>query len=405
MVQTNTAMITAWAEDAADRLISYCARSDWKGYDPYDALNSRLYRALPLLNFKVARLALTQGVKRCPLNIRPALLVPKSLSPKGAALFLSAFVKLSTIDRLPDPRMIPSLAERIVAMRSPGIRHYLWGYDFDWQTRTRLIPKGTPNIICSTFAANALLDADAQRPEPRFLGAAISTADFIRDRLFWRGKNGLAGFSYSPVERTLVHNANFLGAAFLIRVADLSGESRFIEPALEVARYSLSRQHPDGAWDYGDATFQRWIDNFHTGFNLVALKRISALSSGREFESAIDRGLDFFRERFFREDGAPRYFHDATYPIDIHSVAQSLITLMELKGHSDRNINLAHTVMRWARAHMWDDRGYFYYQKSPLYTRHVSFMRWSQGWMLLALATFLFESRRDDSLARSQGGR
>ena len=28
-------------------LLAYCRANDWAGYDPYDALNSELFKALP----------------------------------------------------------------------------------------------------------------------------------------------------------------------------------------------------------------------------------------------------------------------------------------------------------------------------------------------------------------------
>ncbi len=63
----------ALAKQAAFKLLAYCRANDWAGYDPYDALNSRLYQSLPILHFRLARLVLTQGLKRCPLNLRPLL--------------------------------------------------------------------------------------------------------------------------------------------------------------------------------------------------------------------------------------------------------------------------------------------------------------------------------------------
>ena len=76
---------------------------------------------------------------------------------------------------------------------------------------------------------------------------------------------------------TRVHNANFLGAALLCRVYKHSGEKKFLEPALKVARYSAAKQHDDGSWDYGESPTQRWVDNFHTGYNLCALRSISPI--------------------------------------------------------------------------------------------------------------------------------
>ena len=37
-------------------------------------------------------------------------------------------------------------------------------------------------------------------------------------------------------------------------------------------------------------------------------------------------------------------------------------------------------------AHMWDERGFFYYRVLRGLTIRTPYMRWSQAWMLLALA-------------------
>lgn len=40
---------------------------------------------------------------------------------------------------------------------------------------------------------------------------------------------------------------------------------------------------------------------------------------------------------------------------------------------------------------MQGSKGNFYYQKWPLVTNKLNYMRWNQGWMLLALTTLLKE--------------
>jgi len=334
-------------------------------------------------------LVLTQGVKRCPINLRRLLLIPRSVNPKGIALFLSSFAKLSRIGLIERNDAISSMADKLLSLRSPDRLYSCWGYNFDWQTRGDLVPKGSANIICTTFAANALLDAYELKREPTWLDAAVSAADFILNDLFWRGDGSKACFSYTRLERGAVHNANLLGATLLCRIAQVSGENRFFEPALDATHYSVRRQHADGSWDYGESPQQSWVDNFHTGFNLVALRRIAQYTETAEFDAAIRRGHDFFRTHFFKENGAPKYFHNATYPIDIHSVAQSILTLIEFRSFSEDNISLAHLVLKWGLANMWDGRGFFYFQKNRFYTMRVSFMRWSQAWMLLALSSVL----------------
>jgi hypothetical protein len=74
-------------------------------------------------------------------------------------------------------------------------------------------------------------------------------------------------------------------------------------------------------------------------------------------------------------------------------VAQSLITLLELKSLNKNSVTLANRVFDWAMANMWDERGFFFYRVLPLCRIKTSYMRWVQAWMLLALSTLLEETR------------
>src|ERR1019366_4898309 len=151
-----------------------------------------------------------------------------------------------------------------------------------------------------------------------------------------------------PTVRVQVYNANFLAAALLCRVSKLTGEERFIGPALAVTRCSVAQQKQDGSWLYGGAPKQNWIDNFHTGFNLGALRAIGLYAQTDEFEDSLRRGFEFYRTHFFREDGAPKYFHNRTYPIDVHCVAQSIITLTEFQDLHPSSLATADKVVQWA---------------------------------------------------------
>src|SRR5467141_3006896 len=375
------------------KLLAYCQANDWAGYDPYDAANSKAFAVLPFLNSRLPRLVLTQVLKRSPLNIRRLLRIPKTQNPKGIALFLSAFLKLSRIGVVKAGDLIEPMIERLVALRSQGVPHWCWGYSFPWQTRTIVVPTGVPNLVCTVFVGNALLDVYEQHQDRRCLGMAVSIAEYILDKLYWTDGKSIAGFSYPlPDLRNQVANANFLGAALLCRVYQHTSEKKFLDPALRVARYSSAKQHADGSWDYGEGLSQRWIDNFHTGYNLCALRCIGRYAGTMEFESSIRHGLEFYRAHFFREDGAPRYFHNRTYPVDIHCVAQSIITLLALKDLDPSNVILARSVFHWATNHMWDERGFFYYPVLRSCTIRTPYMRWAQAWMLLAMSTLLCES-------------
>jgi hypothetical protein len=383
-------------------LLAYCQENNWAGYDPYDAVNSKVFTALPFLDSRFPRLFLTQLLKRSPINVRSVLLIPKTQNPKAIALFLSAYLKLSRIGAGVPENLIPLMIERLGALRSEGEDYPCWGYSFPWQTRTIVVPRGAPNLVCTAFVGCALLDAFEQTHDSKCLAIAVGAAEYIRNKLYWTEGDSVAGFSYPvPLLRGHVPNANFLGADLLCRVARHTGDGKFLAPALRVARYSAANQKADGSWSYGKASSQQWIDNFHTGYNLCALRSIGRCAGTAEFESCVDRGFRFYRSHFFREDGAPKYFHDRTYPIDIHCIAQSIITLIAFRDLDPSNVSLARSVFRWAMDHMWDDRGFFYYRVLRACTIKTSYMRWSQAWMALALSTMLAES---DSAERECDG-
>jgi hypothetical protein len=384
------------------KLLAFCEANDWAGYDPYDALNSKLFANVPFLNSRIPRLVVTQALKRSPINLRPLLFIPKVQNAKAIALFLSAFLRLSGRGDIDVGRFARVMVDRLAALRSPEVPYSCWGYSFPWQTRTLIVPAGAPNLVCTTFVANALLDSYQQRHDSVCLDMALSAAEYILNELYW-SRDGSAGFSYpQPSAQFEVHNANFLAAALLCRVHRLTGEEKFLAPALRVARYSADKQHADGSWYYGEERSQRWIDNFHTGYNLCALRSISRDAKTAEFDERIRKGFHFYHAHFFREDGAARYFHNRTYPIDIHTVAQSIITLLEFQDLDKDNLALAQSVLRWAMDRMWDERGFFYYRVLRSCTIRTPYMRWSQAWMFLALSMLLCESSAAAKPAQSE---
>jgi hypothetical protein len=380
-------------EEATRKLLSHCRENQWAGYDPYDALNSRMLSVLPVLDTKVSRLILTQTLKRSPINIRSLLAIPKTENPKALALFLQAFLALPPEILIDREDLIQYMIGRLAALRSPGEHYSCWGYSFPWQTRTVVVPRGTANLVCTAFVAGALLDAYEKGYRSHCLEMAISAAEYVVNELYWRDEEA-CGFSYPlPGVRSEVHNANLLASALLCRMYKLLNRKKFLDAALNVARYSAGQQLANGAWFYGNAPTQHWIDNFHTGYNLCSLRTIGQYSDTDEFELRLRDGFDFYRNHFFRQDGAPRYFHDRTYPIDTHCVAQSIITMIELQSFNTGNTVLANKIFQWTMKHMWSEHGYFYYRVLRTLTIRTSYIRWSQAWMLLALAKLLVANR------------
>ncbi len=59
---------------------------------------------------------------------------------------------------------------------------------------------------------------------------------------------------------------------------------------------------------------------------------------------------------------------------------------------------MARTIAEWTIKNMQDEKGFFYYQKWPMVTNKIPFIRWSQAWMLLALASLYAHERNDGIL-------
>ena len=148
------------AKKSLERLMRYCEKEGFKGYDPYDGLNSRLFQSLPFARARYPRLAWIQLFKKLPVNLRPLVGIKKDYNPKGLALFLTGYVNLARVEGLEKyAERIEFLAGRLIAMKSPGYSGNCWGYNFPWQSKAFYFPKFTPTVVASTFASNALLDA------------------------------------------------------------------------------------------------------------------------------------------------------------------------------------------------------------------------------------------------------
>jgi hypothetical protein len=57
----------------------------------------------------------------------------------------------------------------------------------------------------------------------------------------------------------------------------------------------------------------------------------------------------------------------------------------------DGALPLAEKIAAWAIDNLRDASGYFYYQRRRLFTVRTPFMRWTQAWMVYALARLLEE--------------
>ena len=388
------------------RLRDYCENENFKGWDPYDGLSSRIFQALPFFkNSPLCRLLVIQGFKRSPFNLRRLAMVPKDYNAKGIGLFLQGYCNLykavvanpeltshlGTINQIAEK--INALAELLISLQSQGYSGACWGYNFDWQARRLfLFPKYTPTVVATNFCATALIDAYEVTKNKEYLDVALSAAEFVMNDLHRAEYNGGFLFSYSPLQgNDTVFNASLLGSKLLAYCYKYTNKQEYLDAAKASVIACCNGQSTDGSWVYGMLPVQSWIDSFHTGYNLDALIAYEEQTGDTSFHEYIEKGFDFYIKNFFEEDGCPKYYHNQKYPIDIHCPGQLFITLHRLDKFEDHR-ELAEKVLNWTVENMQDKKGYFYYQLKKGISSKIPYMRWSNAFMFNALSYYLLSS-------------
>ena len=391
----------------------YCETEGYKGWDPYDGLNSKVAKAiLPLKHSAFLRLCVIQGFKRSPINLRRVAMVPKEYNTKGIGLFLQGYCNLyGIIEKQPSMSVAFGTREQILdkinylsglllKMRSdemfPSEYHgACWGYNFDWQARRLfLFPAYTPTVVATNFCATSLMSAYEITHKKEYLTVALSSADFVINDLRRTDCADGIFFSYSklPGNDTVI-NASLLGSRLLSYCYKYSGNDAYKELARKSIAACCNVQQDNGAWVYGMLPVQNWVDSFHTGYNLDGLVAYEELTDDMTFHGAIEKGFDFYVKNFFESDGRPKYYNDRIYPIDIHCPGQLFVTLSRLHKFGQYH-DLAKKVLDWTIKNMQDRKGYFYYQIKPGVSSKISYMRWSNAFMFCALSYYLLEEIR-----------
>jgi len=332
-------------------------------------------------------------MKKFPINLRPILGIRKEYNPKGIGLFIWSYAKLyKATQNMELLEKIDFFLDLLESLKSKGYSGNCWGYNFDWQSRAFFLPKFTPTIVNSSFVGHALLDTYRLTAKERALETALPISKFVlRDLNRKEDSQGIC-FSYSPLDGVYVHNANLLGASLLIRLYKFLPDEELKDAALASLAYSMSHQREDGSWYYAETDYQRWIDSFHTGFNLQSIHYFLEEGYGLEYEEAFNKGVKFYAENFFLEGGTPKYYHDKTYPLDVHSASQALVFFSRIRGYE----GLKHKIALWMLDNMQDKEGFFYYQKHRLFTNKISYIRWSQAWALHALTAYLLSEEKEE---------
>jgi hypothetical protein len=378
---------------AIEALRAWIEARRFAGYEPFDLLNS------PYLSGQWARKTLPSlllihfGKRFAGVQVRRSLKVPLSLNPKALGLCLSAYCDLARTGYDVSAERDWLKAE-LIRLRSPHEREYCWGYDWDYLSlRGTRLPAFAPNCVASYFCATAMMEMHQVFGDSEAREIAESVARFMATRLRRSSESDEeVCFSYTPNDNMRVYNSSALVAVLLARAGILCGNENYLSLARRAMVFLQRGQLPAGGWYYGPLRRQRWIDSFHTSYNVCALFDYQRITGDSSCEDAMLRGHRYYEAAFFTGEGTPKYFHNRTFPIDIHTCSQAILHFTAFSSIDPNALQCAWKVFGWTMRNMAAADGSFFYQRHRLWTNRTPYMRWGQAWMLRALARLLLAS-------------
>jgi hypothetical protein len=385
--------------EAIERLSGWIEGNGWSGWDPYDI---KAHRRVIRLAEKATRSKVHTYLRelvyelfyRFPVSSRKLFSIQPAVNPKAMGLFSSAYLSLyrssgnqNYLDKSKE------CLNWLLENPSPSENGLGWGYPFDWQS-TMLIPAHTPNGIATTAAGDAFWQHYLLQKDQIYLDHCLKVAEFLYSLPFDRLDDNKLCYSYTPLFINHVHNLNLFVAEFLIKTGMEIKKEEWIEAGNHAVNYTISDQHEEGSFDYNGPPEkpQNFIDHYHTGFVLRMLHSIWKLTGRVDVFHALEKCLQHYLSNFFLEDRIPKLLPHRIYRIDIHSCSEAIYCLSELSVQFPKCNDLAMNVLSWTIKKLQDKSGYFYYGflksrfTGRVYKSRIPYIRWSQAWMLKALA-------------------
>jgi hypothetical protein len=278
-------------------------------------------------------------------------------------------------------------------------KEYCWGYPFDWVWHGGVIKQQTPLITTTPYVYEAFLQLcklhRRNQWEPVLESIARHAATDIKD---FPTSETASSCSYTPFDEGGVINAAAYRAFLLTSASQIFAEADYWRIAERNLNFVLENQNADGSWFYAVDGVRDFIDHFHTCFVMKALAKIHSLTSDPEILEALTKGVSYYLNNLFDQDGLPKPFSKAprltVYKRELYDCAECINLCLLLR---DRFPQLTATLEKVV-AHIlgaWVKRdGSFRSRKLHLGWDNVPMHRWGQSQMFRSLAFYLSEARR-----------
>jgi hypothetical protein len=283
--------------------------------------------------------------------------------------------------------------------RCGQFKEYCWGYPFDWVWRGGTAIRQTPLITTTPYVYEAFLQVFNLNPRDKWKlilesiarHAAVDIKDF-------RTSETASSCSYTPFGEGGVINAAAYRAFLLTSASKIFCNKDYWRTAERNLNFVLENQNPDGSWFYAMDGVRDFVDHYHSCFVMKALAKIYGLTGHEPCKDALSKGIKYYLENLFDEEGLPKPFSKAprltVYKRELYDCAECINLCLLLRDRFpalDRTLEkvVTHILEAWVKRD-----GSFRSRKLHLGWDNVPMHRWGQSQMFRSLAFYLSEARR-----------
>lgn len=305
--------------------------------------------------------------------------------------------------------------DELTKSRCPGFTEHCWGYPFDWVTRNGVIKTGTPLITTTPYCYEAFLPVyEIAKQDSLDLSTLNSQQSTIVDAnalktilesIARHAANDIKDFptsatasscSYTPFDKGGVINAAAYRALLLTSASQVLGNDKYWEIAERNLNFVLENQNADGSWPYAVDGVRDFVDHFHTCFVMKALAKIHSLTGHQGCLDALRKGVDYYLENLFAEDGLPKPFSKAprltVYKRELYDCAECINLCLLLRDRFPQLEATLQTVITGILNNWVKSDGSFRSRRLHFGWDNVPMHRWAQSQMFRSLAFYLRET-------------
>ncbi len=361
--------------------IFYIESQNYKSYDLYDALTCPMLDRLTKRSDLLRRITIQINAKsRLDLHWFG---MKKMVHTKLVSDLLWVFSLNNSAEKA------TSIYKKLLDLKC-SCAEPVWGLNFPYTSRFVNANANTPNIYNTVTTGLAICELLSFVKNEEYEKQIESIIDALFKVFSFKDESSKGWFSYYPGQKSPTYNVNALVIYFLCK-ANNTLKHHYAETSVinKLIQLLTEEQNNDGSWYYSRSEQGKWIDGFHTGFIIESLAY--AYSHGYESEKlslSLSKAWDYYINNLFTDDNFPKYFNTSTkYPIESQNCAQAIQTLTLVSTWLGWNKkDLLDKLINNTINNLFDDKGFFYYKKTKLFTYKQSYLRWSTSPMLVALS-------------------